>query len=267
MIFAAKLRLPLAITLATLGLQLGAAQAQTFDVKQLEVKKGEVELGLDNTFHSHVPHARGSDINRTINELGLDYGALTWWKISGVFKFEKPEQDEYRFAKVALESVFILKDIDDKATRDFGLGWFASVEGSVNRDTTNAVQAGPIVTFKADKLSMTANPFFERTFGRNHIEGTALVYGWQAKYDIRQGFAVGIEGFGVVENLGNSPAWEDQEHRIGPVLYTELELAKGVTIAPDVGVLFGLTRATPDVAVKFNVGIPLYQQANGRKGD
>lgn len=256
--------LTLALAAAALSLLPAASQAQTFDVKQLEIKKGEVELGLDNTFHSHVPHARGSDINRTVNEVGLDYGALAWWKVSGVFKFEKPEQDEYRFSKVALESLFIIKDIDDKAARDFGIGWFASIEGSVHRDTTNAVQLGPIVTFKADKLSFTANPFFERTFGRNHIEGTALVYGWQAKYDLREGFAVGIEGFGVVENLGNSPAWEDQEHRVGPVLYKEVELAKGVTIAPDVGVLFGLTRATPDVAVKLNVGIPLYQQAGGR---
>lgn len=259
--------LSLSLAVVVLGLQSGFAVAQTFDVKQLEIKKGEVELGLDNTFHSHVPHARGSDINRTINEVGLDYGALSWWKISGVFKFEKPEQDEYRFSKVALESLFIIKDIDDKAQRDFGLGWFASIEGSVHSDTTNAVQAGPIVTFKADKLSFTANPFFERTFGRNHIEGTALVYGWQAKYDLREGFAIGIEGFGVVERLGNSPAWEDQEHRLGPVIYKEVELAKGITIAPDVGVLFGLTRATPDVAVKFNVGIPLYQQATGHKGD
>ncbi|MFM9941741.1 MAG: hypothetical protein ACKVP7_19830 [Hyphomicrobiaceae bacterium] len=244
----------------------GSASAQTFDVKPLEVKKGELELSSENSLHVHVPHALGSDINRMSNDHGLHYGVTDWWKIAGIFKFEKPEQDEYRFSKVAMENVIILKALDEKAQRDLGLGWFTSIEASVHRDTTNAVQYGPIVTLKADKLSFTANPFFEKTFGRNHIEGTAFVYGLQAKYDIREGFALGIEAFGVIENLGNTPPWEEQEHRIGPVLFTEFELAKDVKIAPDFGVLFGLTKATPDVAFKLNVGIPLYKQANGRNG-
>ena len=39
-----------------------------------------------------------------------------------------------------------------------------------------------------------------QTFGRNHVEGIALNYGWQMKYEVRSGLAVGIEGFGVAEN-------------------------------------------------------------------
>jgi hypothetical protein len=118
---------------------------------------------------------------------------------------------------------------------------------------------GPIVTLKDDKLSFTANPFFEKTFGRNNVEGIALNYAWHAKYAVRTGLAVGIEGFGVVENLGSSPALRDQEHRVGPAIFAEFALTKDLKITPDIGLLFGLTRATPDLALKFNVGVPLSQ--------
>jgi hypothetical protein len=48
------------------------------------------------------------------------------------------------------------------------------------------------------------------------------------------------------------------------VVYAEIPLGRDFKIAPDIGVLFGLTRATPDVALKLNVGIPLHQQRRGR---
>jgi len=113
------------------------------------------------------------------------------------------------------------------------------------------------MTLAANKLSLTANPFLEKTFGRNRVEGIALNYGWHAKYELRSGFAVGVEAFGVVENLADPPPWSAQEHRIGPAIFIEIELTKDFKITPDIGVFFGLTPATPDVAIKLNVGIPL----------
>jgi hypothetical protein len=99
----------------------------------------------------------------------------------------------------------------------------------------------------------------------NEQDGFALNYAWQFKYDLRQGFGIGVEGFGVVDNLGDPPPVSEQEHRIGPVVFTEIELSKDFKIAADVGLLFGLTPATPDVALKVNFGVPLYRpSANGK---
>ncbi|MDX2158347.1 MAG: hypothetical protein SFW09_17760 [Hyphomicrobiaceae bacterium] len=251
--------LALATTLA--GVPELAAHAHTFDVKQLEVTAGEVEAGLDNTLQRGVPHERGSDIVRHAYEQGIDYGALPWLKVSAVMKLEKPEQDEPRANTLAVESIVVLKPVSDQRTFDVGVGWFTGVEASMHSKTTNSALFGPILTLKADKLSFTANPFLERTFGRNHEEGIALNYGWHAKYELRDGLAIGIEGFGVVDNLGHAPPLEQQEHRIGPAVFTELALARDVKITPDLGLLFGLTRGTPDVALKLNVGVPLRSPA------
>jgi len=247
---------PLAISAAVLAPP--GATAQTFDIKQLDVKQGSLEAGLDNTVQSN-PRG-GSDSDRSAHDLSLDYGLRDWWRLSGVLKLEKPEDNEFRVSRTAVENIFVLRALNDKLARDLGFGWFTSVEASVHAETTNSLIFGPIVTLKSDKLSFTVNPFLEKTFGRNRDDGIALNYGWSLKYEVRNGLAIGVEGFGVVDDLGNSPGWSAQEHRVGPVIFTEIALSKDFKISPDVGLLFGLTRGTPDVALKLNVGVPLNQR-------
>ena len=245
----------IAVALASTG-----AAGQTLDVKQLDVRQGSLELGLDNTLHRSVPRDRGTDVNRSAHDQSLDYGLRDWWRLSGALNVENPQDVDFRIARTAVENLFVLRAIDDKRPHGVGFGWFTAVEASLHPDTTNSLIFGPIVTLKADKLSLTANPFVEKTFGRNHVEGLALAYGWNAKYEVREGFAIGVEGFGLIENLGYAPPWSEQEHRIGPAIFTEIALTKDFKITPDIGLLFGLTPATPDVAIKLNIGIPLHQR-------
>ena len=91
------------------------------------------------------------------------------------------------------------------------------------------------------------NSFLESTFGQNH-EGTAFLYGWQLKHEARKGLYLGIEGFGRYPDIGGIGGPE--EHRIGPLVTFEFETAEKRSLALEFGVLFGLTDATPDTAVK-----------------
>jgi hypothetical protein len=230
------------------------AGAQTFDVKQLDVKKGALELGLDNTVQAGISRP---DANRSAHDQSLDYGVTDWWRLSGVIKLENPLSAEVRVARTAVENILVLQASPKGG--GIGLGWFTSLEASTDPATTNSSQFGPIVVLQRDKLSFTANPFFEKTFGHNRIEGIALNYGWNAKYQINERLAIGVEGFGLIENLGNSPRFSDQQHRIGPALFTAITLGHDLTITPDIGIFFGLTEATPNVTLKLNVGVPLQQ--------
>jgi hypothetical protein len=82
------------------------ADAQTFDVKQLDVKKGALELGLHNTAHAGISR---SDVNRGAHDQSLDYGVTDWWRLSGVIKLENPLNDDFRIAKSAVENIFVLR--------------------------------------------------------------------------------------------------------------------------------------------------------------
>jgi hypothetical protein len=229
------------------------ASAQTFDVKNLDVTQDSLEIGFDNSIMSRLPTSQ----HRGAHDQSIDYGVREWWRLSAVMKLESPAvHGALQASRVAVENLFVLKPMSAAQAQDVGIGFFAAVEASVHEDTTNALVFGPIVTAKWGALTLAFNPFLEQTFGRNRAHGIALSYGWQAKYDVRQGLAIGIEGFGLIDNLADAAGLADQEHRIGPVVYTEISLW-GLKLTPDIGVLFGLTRPTPDLTFKINVGLPL----------
>ena len=228
------------------------ASAQTFEVKNLDITQGSLEIGFDNSAMSRPSPSQ----NRSAHDQGIHYGMREWWRLSAVMKLEDPARHDVQASRVALESIFVLRPMKPERVRDVEIGLFAALEVSIHEDTTNALVVGPIVTAKWDALTLAFNPFLEQTFGRNRAEGIALSYGWQAKYDVRQGLAIGIEGFGLIDNLADAAGFADQEHRIGPVVYAEISLW-GLKLTPDIGVLFGLTPATPDLTFKINVGVPL----------
>ena len=230
------------------------AEAQTFDVKQLDVTQGSLELGLDNTVQGGV---KLRDENRSAHDQSLDWGVTNWWRLSGVIKLENPVEEDFRVARASIENIWVLRQLPKDG--GIGFGWFTSIEASTDHATTNASQFGPIIELVSDKITVTANPFFEKTFGRNREEGIALNYGWNAKYKLNDNFSIGVEGFGLVENLGNSSALSEQQHRFGPAVFTSIKLAEDLTITPDIGLYFGLTEATPRLTLKFNVGVPLSQ--------
>ncbi len=236
-----------------LGLLCGIATeavCQTFEIKGLHVEKGGIDIDLDNAAFF------GGATNRSGHEQKINYGVTNWWRLSAAVDWENPVGGNPRATNLGIENIFVLRQMQQK--QDFGLGLFLALEPSIHDTSTNAFVFGPIFTLKWDNISWTFNPFLEQTFGRNREPGIAFDYAWQAKYELRDGLAVGIEGYGIVENLGDSPRLAEQQHRIGPVLYTEIGLAEHVKIAPSVGVLFGLTPATPDVALRINMDIHLH---------
>jgi hypothetical protein len=236
------------------------ALAQTFDIKQLDVEKGSLELGSDNSLQGGGLHRED---NRSAHELSLDYGVTNYWRLSGVLKFENPVEEHFRLAKTSIENIWVFRAVPKDG--GLGLGWFTTLEVATDPAATNSSVFGPIIELKQDKLSFTANPFFEKTFGRNRVEGIALNYGWNVKYKLDDKLSVGIEAFGLVENLGDAPAFSAQQHRLGPAVFTSIELAPGFSITPDIGLYVGLTEATPSLTLKFNVGVPLYQPPSSGK--
>jgi hypothetical protein len=157
---------------------------------------------------------------------------------------------------------------------------FGGLDVAVDSSATNVGSVGALFKFGTDNTSIGLNTIFAKSFGRNHTEGVDFVYAWNIKQAVRKGFAVGIEGHGLIADIGNAPGTDFQEHRIGPVLYFERELAGMKSHAPmklgvkepmkgggkddgpdgpmfkaELGILFGLTDGTQDRALKLKAGI------------
>lgn len=210
-------------------------------------------------------------------ELGLHAGLTEFWMSKLALGVEE-DGGSLAVTSIALENVFRFSRV---ASAPLDFAWFTALGAGLESGSTNVVEFGPIVSYTVGPASLVLNPFFEKTFGENREEGIAFTYAWRLAYQVSHKLSVGVEGYGEIENLGNTPPVRDQIHRIGPVLY--LGTLHGAHSSSrghgahnsvagghhhreyagrghgewhaEIGVLFGLTEATPDTALKLNVGI------------
>jgi hypothetical protein len=224
-----------------------AMPASAYDIVDREVDRGQQML---ETMHVALQGFPGGSIGNTRNlqSLAYTYGLTDYWQFKGGIVGDRHDDRDWQVTTVFAETV--LEFVDAKKT-GIGFGWFTGIGGAVYHDTTNVTTFGPIIKFAHQAVSLTLNPFFEKTFGQNREPGMAFAYGWQASVDMKKGVTLSLAGFGHIANIGgHTPAFEAQEHKIGPLIGFEAEVAENRTLGLEMGVFFGLTDATADTAVK-----------------
>lgn len=223
------------------------AQAAAYDITDPEVEKGQQKLEAIHVGQQGFP-AGSTGNTRFLNSLSYSYGLTDFWQLKGGIAGDRHDDRGWEVTSLFAESVF---EIFDVKKTGFGLGWFTSIAGSVYHDTSNVTTFGPIIKFAHQSMSLTLNPFFEKTFGRNSEPGVAFAYGWQANVEVKKGVTLSLAGFGHIADIGgHTPSFEAQEHKIGPLIGFETEVADNRTLGLELGVFFGLTDATADTAVK-----------------
>jgi hypothetical protein len=222
------------------------ARAGPFEVKGPEVEKGETEVSTNHVVHSGFP-ANAERIRHSF-ELLAGYAFTSTFKAAIKTGFDTHVDGDLRHTTAGVEAQYFLGNLAPAIT----WAWFVSVDTRMRRDETNTVTFGPLVKFGDDKLALTVNPLFERTFGPNREDGIAFAYAVGLKGAIREGMAFGVEAVGSIPEIGNAPGASFQEHRIGPVLYIDRELSppqdrrNATKLSLEIGTYVGLTDATPD---------------------
>lgn len=151
----------------------------------------------------------------------------------------------------------------------------ASVELGLADQIPDAVTFGPLVQFGNDRVTLILNALFGKTFGEFRQTGLGFEYAAQFKVALIDQFSAGVEAFGELENLSNVPSFDQTNFRIGPMIYfssggggDESKAGEGggdekglavagrdIGVTADIGLLLGATEATPDVTVKWDLGI------------
>jgi hypothetical protein len=245
----------------------GRLSAQTFHIKEADFEARQWTVESINAALQGFPD--NAERKRTGHEVGVGYGITAAWQLKGLISFDTPDQETTRLKRAIMENVVVLRALEENKNGT-GVAWFQAVEAAIVRDETNATIFGPIITTRAGKTELALNPFFEKSFGQNHTRGIDFVYGWQARHELNEHVSIGFEGYGRIPDLGNGVPLSFQEHRIGPVLILKSAFdsapgpsrAGALTASPagraatadlELGVLFGLTEATSDLAFKANV--------------
>lgn len=239
--------------LASLFASTTPSKAQSFDIHAPVSPRGVLEFESING--ANLGSSKGDpSFLRHAHELKLTYGLSDAWRLEVGALLEWPESADARLARIALENIFVLHPVQKYGV---GLGLFAGLDVSTHQETHNSVTLGPIVQMNAGAAELLVNPFFERSFGQNAEPGFAFNYLWHGKIELTHGLAFGAVGYGRIENLGSSLPLSQQDHRAGPALFVEVEGDGRRKVDISLGLLAGLTEASPSASVMLNVGIPI----------
>jgi hypothetical protein len=197
------------------------------------------------------------------HEFAVHSDITPFWMAKIAMGLERVDGGTYEFTEIALENVV---RFTPPSHGPVDAAWFTGISAGISGSSTNSIEFGPVVSLVSGPATLILNPFFQKTFGRNAEDGMSFSYGWRATYELQERLSIGLEGFGEIADIAHAPALSDQIHRIGPVIYLGHvhgnpeshadghDHEHGSEWHTEIGALFGLTSATPDAALKLNVG-------------
>ncbi len=113
------------------------------------------------------------------------------------------------------------------------------------------VKLGPLLQKVIGPTITTLNVFVEREVGPGASHTLDSSYGLQVIYDWSKALSPAIEAFGDMGDVQHLPRFNDQQHRLGPVLVGTYSLGELGAIKYNIAYLRGLTAATPQSTYKW----------------
>ncbi len=244
--------------LAGVALWAQTSTAQVFEVIHPDVIEGGFEFEILNGVV--LDNVEDGD-ERSAHEIALAYSPTDFWKTTLAIEIANPENESAEFEAFEWENVFLLPfggghghdgghDHGDHGFLELeAVGIFVALEvpnsGGIG---SGAVEVGPVVEVALGPVETVTNVFFEIPF--EDEESVGIAYAVQAQYPVIDKLGVGFEAFGELESAFNSD--REDEHFIGPALFTELDLGRGRVLEPRFAILFGVTEDTPAAVASLN---------------
>jgi high-affinity iron transporter len=185
----------------------------------------------------------------------VEYGVTPWWRIGLEGEMSSGGGQHLIWNATTIENFFQLTD-RGKYWLDVGL--FAEYSQETGPTEPSSVTFGPLLykeipnVFGVD-TAHKLNILFSRDVGPNSSKATGLQVSWQSVALLHPLFSPGFEYYALVDDIGHSGSFNQQQHFIGPVLTGEQSFSPYGKLKYEVGYLFGLSTATPRGAVRWKL--------------
>lgn len=242
-----------------------------FEIPEVDAEKGAFEAEYRGARHWGLPRARGGDDDtdalRQSHEVELQYGLTDWWMLRLTPNLEQPAGESLEFASLGVETQFVLIPRRGGTLGVALMAGYGPYSLFVEDDKPDEFEFGPVVEIAPGPWLLTLNPRLARQIGKHaDQEGFGFEYAAQAKYSLTNRWGLAVLGFGEIEDLANAGPFESQTHVLGPSLYlssahaerqgqneSDSDLGREWTLG--VGVLFGLTEASADAALRVTFAV------------
>lgn len=217
----------------------GAAHA-TKTVTKPYVTKGELEVEWKGGV-THDDEDEEQD-GGWEQKAAVAYGVTESVQVEVEGEVEKDgDSDDAEFTALALETKIQLTE-QGEYWADVGLKleFEKDLQGGADK-----VEGKLLLAKDTGKLSHVANIILEREIGEDSGDETELGLAWSSRYRYHESFEPGIELHSNFGGIGEGEGFDEQDHRIGPVVYGKIGHFKY-----DVGYLIGVSDDAPDGTVK-----------------
>src|SRR5207249_11777100 len=137
----------------------------------------------------------------------------------------------------------------EKGRYPLDLGWYVEAEMPHQGESDLELEFRPIVSRDLGRFSVDLNPAFELPTVSEERRTLEFNYAARVYYRLSRRLQPAIEFFGGIGQIRDLDASREQQHYVFPSLYGQI--TRGVRFV--LGPVFGLTRASDQVIVKFQV--------------
>ncbi|MDJ0513465.1 MAG: hypothetical protein QNJ62_08490 [Methyloceanibacter sp.] len=243
---------------AIMGLTTTSAVAE-FEIPEVDAEKGAFEAEYRGASHWGLPPRdddEESELLRQSHELELQYGLTDWWMLRLTPNFEEPDGGSLKFTSVGVETQFVLVP---RYEGEFGLALmmgYGPYSQSLNEDAPDEFEIGPVVEVAPGPWLLSLNPRLATDIGEDsERDGWGFEYAAQLRYQFAPRLGAAVLGFGEIEELAHSGPFDSQIHVLGPSLYVFSDPEGEREWLLGAGMLFGLTDATADTAVRITFAV------------
>jgi len=230
-----------------------------FEIPEVDAEKGAFEAEYRGASHWGLPPRDDDDeseLLRQSHELELQYGLTNWWMLRLTPNFEEPDGGSLKFDSVGVETQFVLVP---RYGGGFGLALmmgYGPYSQSLNEDAPDEFEIGPVVEVAPGPWLLSLNPRLATDIGEDsERDGWGFEYAAQLRYQFAPRLGVAVLGFGEIEELAHSGPFNSQTHVLGPSLYVFSDPEAGREWLLGAGMLFGLTDASADTAVRITLAV------------
>jgi hypothetical protein len=192
------------------------AQSADETVQELNFKRGDRQI----EFKTGTLKKRGED-RQSGAVIGYQYDVSDFWSTQLSAEYKREEGNGTQFDAIEWENKFKFTQ-PDQLPVDIGL--LTEIDWQKDRDEGYQVRFGPLFQMDIHKVQLNLNVLFERHFSETPSRPTELGYQWQAKYNWKENFQFGLQGFGEMGEWDDWAPRSEQSHRFGPAIFGEVSL-------------------------------------------
>ncbi|HZK89076.1 MAG TPA: hypothetical protein VFC56_02920 [Stellaceae bacterium] len=225
-----------------------------FKVHLPDAETGEFEL-------EEVGSYGRSGNNDTTNEQSfvheLGYGINNFWHAELEFETNRPggPSNHLKFDQLTFENQFVF---GERGQYWLDPGFFIEYGHGMLAGTPDETTFGPTLRKEIWGTANTVNIFFEKELGSFASGRTNFLYAWETRFETGWIVEPGFQAYGEAGPFGHFAPIGQQDHRIGPQLFTQISSLGPGTLKMNGGVLFGLTPATPRQTFRWQLEYELH---------